>query len=68
MLLEHLEWHTPRHRPIVPFNLHISSNFPLPLPQVIRRELPGATILEVAHRQATIASCGRGGRQGSAGA
>lgn len=32
----------------------------LPL-QVIRRELPGATIIEVAHRQATIASCGRGG-------
>jgi ABC-type multidrug transport system fused ATPase/permease subunit len=27
--------------------------------EVIRRELPGATIVEVAHRQTTIASCGR---------
>jgi hypothetical protein len=34
----------------------------LPAPQVIRRDLAGTTIIEVAHRQSTIASCGSGER------
>jgi hypothetical protein len=33
-----------------------------PAPQVIRRDLAGTTIIEVAHRQSTIASCSSGER------
>ena len=35
-------------------------NHSRPSPQVIKRELADSTIIEVAHRQATIAACGRG--------